>query len=63
MMSLLKIGDSFNKNVVSIVGNSTDTKPTTTIDGVTIYNGSTLYEMDTKIAYMFDEEHAQWIAI
>ena len=34
---------------------STDTKPTEHIQ-----NGSTLYEMDTKDLYMYDEENNTW---
>lgn len=37
-------------------GLSTDEKP---IKG--IFNGSTFYEMDTKVIYMFDEENKVWI--
>ena len=39
-----------------IYGLSTDTKPTD------VENGSTFYEMDTKMLYMFDEENKRWIA-
>lgn len=34
---------------------STDTKPT---EG--IYNGSSLYEMDTKVTHKFDAESGSW---
>jgi len=54
----------FSENAfVYIVGLSTDVKPTDTIDGVKIYNGSTLYEMDTQKMYVFDEENTQWVSI
>lgn len=37
---------------------SSDTKPT---EGMK--NGSTIYEMDTKKGYVFDEENKQWLEI
>ena len=44
-------------NTVYSVGDclSTDTKPT---EG--IFNGSCLYEMDTKKSYKYDEENTLW---
>ena len=42
---------------VEIACLSSDTKPTTGIA-----NGSTLFEMDTKTLYFFDEENETWRA-
>lgn len=45
------------RNVTSLVGLSTDTKPT----GVS--NGSTFLEMDTSNVYIFDAENEEWRAL
>lgn len=47
--------------LLELKGKSTDTKPTSTIDGVKIKNGSTFYEMDTQKVYMFDADASTWI--
>ena len=58
--------DSINRfnNSLTIMALSTDVKPTKTIEykKVTyeVENGSVFYEMDTKKAYMYDEENHQW---
>ncbi len=55
--------DRFN-NVISMCGLSTDVKPIKTIEykkvKYEVENGSTFYEMDTKKAFMYDEENHQW---
>lgn len=45
---------------IDIMCLSTDEKPTT-IEGKKIWNGSTLYEMDTKKLYLFDAENQTWL--
>ena len=51
-------------NTLEINGLSTDTKPIETIEyknsTYRIINGSTLYEMDSKKVYTYDEENHQW---
>ena len=42
-------------------GLSSDTKPTGTVDGVTIRNGSSFFEMDTKTVKFYDAAHETWI--
>lgn len=44
----------------SFYGLSSDTKPTGSVDGEVILNGSTFYEMDTKKVSMFDQENQIW---
>lgn len=43
------------RQVYDHFGLSTDTKPTD------VTNASTFYEMDTKKAYMFDEQNQKWL--
>jgi len=49
-----------NRNVLDIVGLSTDTKPISTIESLTITNGSIFTEIDTANIFMFDEENRTW---
>ena len=50
---------------LSFYGLSTDDKPTTVeyVKGTTLKvpNGSTLYEMDSKKVYMFNEASSAWV--
>jgi len=39
---------------------STDEKPKKVFDGVHIKNGSTLYQMDAGVLWMYDEEDHEW---
>ena len=43
-----------NRNVLDIVGLSTDTKPISTIESLTITNGGIFTEIDTANIFMFD---------
>ena len=49
-----------HKKILELVSLSTDEKPTDRINFDKIHNGSTLYEMDTKKAYIFDESSRKW---
>lgn len=49
-----------NRNVLSIMGLSTDIKPIDVCEGMTITNGSSFYCMDTKTVFLFDEENKTW---
>lgn len=62
MVTLIKSKHFVNEEVMSIYGKSTDTKPTHEFQGERIVNGSTFYEMDTKNAFMYDEETHTWLA-
>lgn len=48
-----------HKKILEVVALSTDSKPVS-LNGEKINNGSTLYEIDTKKAYMFDEIGNKW---
>jgi len=72
-MSILRDdeGRAYNKNnliLTSIEGNSmekyglsTDVKPTTKIDGSPLVKGTTYFEIDTSIAFMWDATN--WVVI
>ena len=68
MVTLIKYGaldggEKYNINQMWIDGLSTDSKPTTTIDGMGIPNGSVYTEVDTGKTYMFDKEHTTWYEV
>lgn len=63
MVTLSKYGNTPNRNILEIVALSTDEKPTTSVEDLPIENGSTLFEMDTKKAYIFDAENKIWYEI
>lgn len=68
MVTLIKYGalgggEKYNVNQMWIDGLSTDSKPTTTIDGMGIPNGSVYTEVDTGKTYMFDKENATWYEV
>lgn len=47
----------FNGNVQSLVGLSTDSKPTD------VGNGSTFFEMNTSKVFMFNEAASSWVEV
>lgn len=68
MVTLIKYGalgggEKYNTNQMWIDGLSTDTKPTTTIDGMGIPNGSVYTEVDTGKTYMFDKDTSTWYEV
>ena len=68
MVTLIKYGalsggEKYNVNQMYIDGLSTDTKPTTTIDGMGIPNGSVFTEVDTGKTFMFDESGKSWYEV
>lgn len=68
MVTLIKYGalgggEKYNVNQMWIDGLSTDTKPTTTIDGMGIPNGSVYTEVDTGKTFMFDYDNATWYEV
>ena len=68
MVTLIKYGalgggEKYNVNQMWIDGLSTDTKPTTTVDGMPIPNGSVYTEVNTGKTYMFDKDNATWYEV
>lgn len=70
MVTLIKYGalsggEKYNVNQMWIDGLSTEQggKPTTTIDGMGIPNGSVYTEIDTGKTYMFDAANATWYEV
>ena len=60
MITLNKYGDKCNRVYLELYGLSTDTKPIEKFENVFIGNASTYYEMDTKNAFIYDEENHKW---
>lgn len=54
MITLNKFGAAINQPTHELYCLSTDTKPTD------VPNGSALYEIDSGIIYVFDEENKEW---
>jgi len=68
MVTLIKYGalsggEKYNVNQMYIDGLSRDSKPTITIDGMGIPNGSVYTEIDTGKTYMFDAANATWYEV
>ena len=68
MVTLIKYGalgggEKYNVNQMWIDGLSTDTKPTTTVDGMPIPNGSVYTEVNTGKTYMFDKDNVTWYEV
>lgn len=68
MVTLIKYGalgggEKYNVNQMWIDGLSTDAKPTATIDGMPIPNGSVFTEVDTGKTYMFDKDNTTWYEV
>lgn len=61
MVTLTKIGDDYNSQVLEITGLSTDEKPVGSIDGVAITNGSVFKEIDTGYEYLYNAESGEWV--
>lgn len=60
MITLNKYGDKQNRVWLELYGLSTDEKPIKKFGEVLIGNSSTFYEMDSKKAYIYDEENHKW---
>ena len=68
MVTLIKYGAlsggvKYNINQMWICGLSTDSKPTTTIDGMPIPNGSVYTEVDTGKNFMFSLSNTTWYEV
>lgn len=60
MVTITKIGEEYNSQILEISGLSTDPKPVDQIDGVSIANGSTFKEIDTGKEYTYNESAETW---
>ena len=60
MVTITKIGEEYNSQILEISGLSTDPKPVDHIDGVSIANGSTFKEIDTGKEYTYNESAETW---
>lgn len=60
MVTITKIGEEYNSQILEISGLSTDPKPVDQIDGVFITNGSTFKEIDTGKEYTYNESAETW---
>lgn len=56
-------GSNTNRPLSEIVGLSTDTKPTDSIEGIKIQNGSSFRELDTGKRFLFDAENTTWYEV
>lgn len=61
MITLQKVGNSMNREVLEITGLSTDEKPIDFINFTYITNGSTFEEIDTGTIYKYDEDAKEWV--
>lgn len=61
--TLRKYGAKYNVTYCTLVGLSTDTKPTTVLindKAVEVANGSEFIEMNTDKKYLYDATNQQW---
>ena len=63
MITLNKYGDKCNRVYLELYGLSTDEKPIEKFENDFIGNGSTLYTMDDKKAYIYSEENHTWYEV
>lgn len=61
MLTLLRHGNRYNKNIMHFCGTSSDEKPIGQYRLLSIPNGSEFFEMDTKTTYLYDEDNDVWI--
>lgn len=57
MVTIVRMGGQVAQSTAELYGLSTDNKPI----GDDIPNASTFYEMDTKVAFLYDAENKQWL--
>lgn len=60
MITLNKISNSYNRQILEVLGLSTDEKPSAKIGEISLTNGSTFFCMDTSDFFMFDEQNKKW---
>lgn len=61
MVTLQKIGNSMNREILEITGLSTDDKPIDFINLTYITNGSRFEEIDTGTIYKYNEDAKEWV--
>lgn len=61
MITLTRIGNEYNSQVLEITGLSADEKPVGSIDGFVITNGSVFKEIDTGTEYLYNIESSEWV--
>lgn len=61
MITAVRSEGTLESSVFSFYGLSTDTKPTGKYQGTVIMNGSTFFEMDTKVVAFYDGESQTWL--
>ena len=61
MVTLQRVGNSMNREVLEITGLSTDEKPIDFMNFTYITNGSTFEEIDTGTIYKYNEDAKEWI--
>ena len=60
MITLNKYSDRPNRSYMELYGLSTDEKPIKKFENTFIGNASTFYCMDSKEAFIYDEENHKW---
>ncbi|MBQ0036826.1 MAG: hypothetical protein KBT35_07920 [Firmicutes bacterium] len=61
MVTLNKYSDRPNREYLELYGLSTDEKPIGKFENSFIGNASSFYEMDTRKAFLYDEENNEWL--
>lgn len=61
MVTLSKYADKPTSAWLELYGLSTDTKPIVKFGDTYISNSSSFYCMDTKQAFLYDEENHRWL--
>ena len=57
MVTIVRMGGQVAQSTAELYGLSTDNEPISD----DIPNASTFYEMDTKVAFLYDAENKQWL--
>lgn len=60
-VTLSSYGPHTNENLMELYGKSTDVKPIGELEGMSIPNGSSYFEIDTIKLYFYDAETSSWI--
>lgn len=63
MITLNKYSDRPNRSYMELYGLSTDEKPIEKFENTFIGNASTFYCMDSKEAFIYDEENHRWLEV
>ena len=63
MITCNKYSDRPNRSYMELYGLSTDEKPIEKFENTFIGNASTFYCMDSKEAFIYDEENHKWLEV